>query len=178
MSKQTGRIALCGMLCGLSVMIIMLSGVLDSLAYAIPMAAGALLIVPVIEFGAGTAFTTYAAAAILSMILLPRDGPLMYLFLFGLYPIVKVFFERIPSRLLEYLCKFAFFNVTASAAVAVSVFVLGIPLDDGGLGRWLIPALLAAGNLAFIFYDRMLTLCVTLYLRRLQPLLHKALHIK
>jgi len=173
------RIALCGVLCGLSVVIIAASALFPSLTYVIPMVAGALLLVPSIEFGTGTALTAYAAVSIIGMILLPeKEAPLMYVFIFGLYPIIKKYFERIPRRLFEYIAKFAYFNLAGVTAILIATYVLGIPLDDGSMGKWLVPALLAAGNLAFIFYDYTLTLAVTLYVRRVQPPLRKALHIK
>ena len=170
--------ALSGILCGLSVVILAASALLPSLSYAIPMIAGALLLVPSIEFGTGTALTSYAAVSIIAMLILPeKEAPLMYAFLFGLYPVIKKYFERIPKRVLEYPAKFLYFNLAGAAAIAIATFVLGIPFDDGTLGKWLIPALLVAGNLAFALYDYTLTLAVTLYIRRLQPQLRKALHI-
>lgn len=173
------RVALCGVLCGLSVVVMALSTLYPALNYCIPMVAGALLLVPSIEFGTGTALTAYAAVSIISMILLPdKEAPLMYVFLFGLYPIIKKYFERIPKRVPEYLAKFAFFNVTATAAVLIATFVLGIPFDDGTLGKWAVPLLLVMANVAFPLYDYTLTLAVTIYIRRLQMPLHKALHIK
>jgi len=179
MRKQTAGMALCGVLCGLSVAVLAMSALFPSLTYVIPMVAGALLIVPSIEFGTGSALTSYAAVAILSMLILPeKEAPLMYAFLFGLYPIIKKYFERIPGRPLEYLAKFAYFNVAAVAAVCIASFVLGIPVDDGSLGKWMIPALLAAGNAAFLLYDYTLTLAVTLYINRFQKQLRKTLHIK
>lgn len=179
MRKNTARMALCGVLCGLSVVIMSFSALFPSMSYAIPMVAGALLLVPSIEFGTGTALTCYAAVSIIALLILPeKEAALMYAFVFGIYPIIKKYFERIPKRLLEYLAKFAYFNIAAVAAVGIATFVLGIPLDDGSLGKWMIPALLAAGNVAFLLYDYTLTLAVTLYLRRLQPQLRKALNIK
>ena len=179
MRKQTASLALCGVLCGLSVVVLSFSALFPSLSYVIPMVAGALLIIPSIEFGTGLALTSYAAVSIVAMLILPeKEAPLMYVFLFGLYPVIKKYFERIPKRLPEYLTKFAYFNIAAAAAVAIATFVLGIPLDDGTLGKWMIPALLILGNIAFIFYDYTLTLVVTLYIRRLQTMLRKALRIR
>lgn len=179
MRKQTASLALCGVLCGLSVVVLSMSALFPSLSYVIPMVAGALLIVPSIEFGTRSALTSYAAVSVIGMLILPeKEAPLMYVFLFGLYPVIKKYFERIPRRVPEYLAKFAYFNAAAAAAVAIATFVLSIPLDDGSLGKWLIPAMLVLGNIAFLFYDYTLTLVVTLYVRRLQPMLRKALHIK
>ena len=179
MRKHTAGMALCGVLCGLSVVVLSLSALLPSLSYVIPMAAGALLIVPCIEFGAGSALTCYAAVCIIAMLILPeKEAPLMYAFLFGLYPIIKKYFDRIPKRVPEYLAKFAYFNIAAAAAVSIATFVLGIPLDDGSLGKWMIPALLVLGNGAFILYDYTLTLVVTIYVKRFRNMLRKTLHIK
>ena len=145
------------------------------MTYALPMVAGALLIVPVIEFGTGTALTAYAAVALLSIFLAgDKEAALMYALLFGIYPIIKRYFEMLPRRLFEYIAKYAYFNAAAFGAIMLAYWVFGVPLDDGTLGRWFLPVLAVAGNICFIVYDIALTKIITLYVRRLQPQLRRA----
>ena len=179
MSRNTGRIALCGVLAGFSVLVMLLSAIDIGMTYALPMVAGAILIVPVIEFGKGTAVMTYAAVALLSMILpANKESALMYAFLFGLYPILKSFIDRIKNNPLRLAVKFVYFNAAALAAIGLAAWLFQIPVDDGSLGRYGVYILLALGNVAFIIYDVALSRWVGLYLLKVQPLLRKTFHIK
>lgn len=179
MNKKTARMALCGVLCGAGVLIIMSTALFTGLSYAIPMIAGALLLIPAIEFGSGTAAVAYAATGLLAVILpADKESALMYIFLFGFYPIIKKFFEMIKLRAVEYLLKLLYFNASGAAALLLASYVTGLPVNDGTLGKWFYPVLLILGNICFFIYDRALTLAVTLYLSRLQPLLRKTFHIK
>lgn len=178
MRSNTGRIALCGVLSGFSVAVMLLSSIDIGMTYALPMIAGMVLIVPVLEFGTRTAVTTYASTALLSLILpANKESALMYLFLFGLYPVLKRYFDRIEKRSLRILVKACYFNAAAIAAVGLASWVFQIPIDDGTLGKYAVPLLLAAGNLAFIVYDIAISRCVAVYLYKLQPILRKTFHL-
>jgi len=173
-AKRTGQAALSGVLCGLALAIMLSTLLFPSMTYSMPMLAGGLLVIPCIEFGAGAALTAYAAVSILSFILpVDKEASLMFVLLFGLYPILKKFFEQIRPRFLELLVKLLYFNAAAVGAAAAAWLIFRIPIDDGTLGKWAVPILLGAGNVLFIIYDYTLTLCVTLYLRRLQPVFRK-----
>ena len=176
--KRTGQISLCGIVAGMGVVIMLLSAIMPSMTYALPMVAGGLLIVPSIEFGSRTALTTYAATGILSLILpADKEAALFYILLFGIYPIIKKGFEKIKKPWLEYTVKFAYFNAVAALGVWLAAKVLGIPFEADPFGKWAVPAMLLLGNVCFIVYDITLTRFIPLYVARLQPVLHKTFHI-
>ena len=177
--KRTGRLALCGILAGLGVAIMLCSAVMPSFTYALPMVAGGLLLIPSIEFGSRTALYTYAATGLLSLILpCDKEAAFLYIALFGLYPIAKKYFERIHGRWLEILVKYLYFNAAAFGAVWLASAVLGIPIDTEPFGRWYIPAMLLMGNICFFIYDLTLTGFIPMYIQRLQPVLRKTFHLK
>lgn len=164
---------------GLCIVVMMLSALFPSLSYALPMIAGAIILIPSIEFGTRSALAVYAAGSILSFILpTDKEAALFFVLLFGIYPIVKKYYEQIKIRALEYVAKFAHFNAAAVCAAWLAMLIFSIPIDDGTLGKWGIPLLLAIGNFAFIVYDIMLTKLVTLYVYKLQPILRKTFNIK
>ena len=178
LSKRAGTIALDGVICGMAVAIMLCSSVFPGMAYALPMIAGGLMLMPSIEFGTRDAMCCYAAIAFLSFILpADKESALRFVFLFGVYPIIKKYFEKIKRRPIEYLLKILYFNAAAVSAVLLASFVFGIPVDDGTLGRWGVYILLLAGNVAFIVYDIALTGFVRLYVFRVQPVLRKMLHL-
>lgn len=165
------------MLAGLSVAVMLMTYILPSMTYGLPMLAGVLLLIPSIEFGTGTAFTMYAAVSLLSLVIAAeKEAALFYVLVFGLYPIIKKFFERIQKPFGEYSLKFLYFNAAAAGALSLSVFVLGIPLDESG-SKFIIPLLIIVGNAAFLIYDIFLTKCVGIYCGRIQPLLWRMFKI-
>lgn len=179
MKRNTSRIALCGVIAGLSVAVMLTSAIDIGLTYSLPMIAGGLLIIPAIEFGTKTAVMTYAATGLLSL-LLPanKEAALFYVFLFGLYPILKKFFDPIRLTALRIAVKFLYFNLSAAAALGLSIWIFQIPFDDGGLGKFAVPLLLVLGNIAFFVYDIALSKCVGMYLYKFQPILRKTFHIE
>lgn len=179
MRRNTSRIALCGVIAGLSAVIMLSSAIDIGLTYTLPMIAGGLLIIPVIEFGTKTAATTYAATGLLSLIIpANKEAALFYIFLFGLYPILKRYFDPIKLTALRIAAKFIYFNLAAVSAIGLSAWVFKIPIDDGSLGKYAVLLLLAVGNLAFFVYDIALSKCVGMYLYKFQPILQKTFHIE
>ena len=141
--------------------------------FAFPALAGIVLIAVIIENGASTAVLVYVAVGILSLIIVPvKEAALMFVGFFGYYPIIKVKLERISFRLLEYLCKFALFNVAVTGSYLILIYVLGI--DDvleqsGAFGQYSIVVLLAMGNIMFFIYDIAVTNITYVYLNWFRP---------
>lgn len=178
LSKRAGVIALEGVVCGMAIAVMLCSSLLPGMEYSLPMIAGGLLLMPSIEFGTRDALCCYAAIAFLSLILpANKESALLFISLFGVYPIIKKYFERIERTPVEYLLKYLYFNAAAISAVLLASFVYGIPVDDGSLGRWGVYILLLLGNIAFLVYDIALTGFVRLYVCRVQPVLRKMLHL-
>ena len=100
----------------------------------------------------------------------------LYLLIFGLYPILKAFIERL-KRPLWWAVKLGFFALASAALIAVSELILGIPFYGEELnlpileGReWIMKAavyaLLCAG---LMLYDAFLTILIRAYYQRLRP---------
>ena len=61
--------AFCGLLTALSVTLMLAGGMVPIATYCVPMAAGLLLLPILIEFGKKTAWTTFAAVALIALLL-------------------------------------------------------------------------------------------------------------
>jgi hypothetical protein len=148
--------------------------------FAFPALAGIVLIAVIIENGASTAVLVYAAVAILSLIIVPvKEAALMFVGFFGYYPIIKVKLERIPWRVLEYICKFGLFNVAVIGSYLILIYVLGIDevLDSSGaFGQYSILALLILGNVMFFIYDIAVTNITFVYLHWFRPRIMRKIH--
>ena len=164
--KQSSKTALGGIVSALSVVLMLMTAVIPFMSYALPLIAGALLILMVIEINKSWAFIVYAAVSLLAVFVVPdKEAAVFYVAFFGYYPIIKSTLEKHLPRVVEWIVKFAIFNFAVIAAYFFTVKVLGIPFDDiGEWGRYGMLVLLAVANVTFLVYDIMLTKLVTLYL--------------
>jgi len=108
---ESQKIALCGMLGALSVVLLLIGSALQIGTYAAPMLA-AFLIIPVLEeYGPRYALTLYATVSILAVLFVPEtELAFFYVLVMGYYPVLRVKLNGVKSTLLRWLLKFAVFN--------------------------------------------------------------------
>jgi hypothetical protein len=169
--QATAKLALCGVAAGLSAAVMVLGALVPVMTYALPALLGLPVLFLALEAGRPWALGVWLAVSTLGFLLAAdKEVPLLYAGFFGHYPVCKALLEgrRLP-RPLEWLCKLALFAAAMLVCYFVTVRVLGLPFEGPGwLGRWLAPAMLAAGAVVFVVFDVALTNGVTLYLRRWQ----------
>ena len=164
---ESQKIALCGMLGALSVVLLLLGSALQIGTYAAPMLAAFLLIPVLEEYGTRYALTLYVCVAILAVLFVPEtELALFYVLVMGYYPVLRVKLNGVKSTLLRWVLKFAVFN-----AGTVLVYLLLFELLADGVG--MLAALLAAGNLSFWLCDRALAALTRYYHVILKPKLKK-----
>lgn len=176
--RNSSKTALGGIVAALSVTMMFLTAVIPVLTYALPAAAGVLLVIVVIEIDKKWAFGVYAATGILSLLVLPdKEAAMMYVFFFGHYPIVKALLEvHLHKRIPLWIFKFLIFNASVVAAYLIIIYVFQLPMDDmEEFGKWGVWILLGMGNVVFLIYDIALSRLVTLYLLRWQKAFRKIL---
>ncbi len=153
----SSRVALGGIVAALCIVIMFLTGVLPALYIAAPMAAGLLMIILVEEVSVGWAWLTYHAVSLLALIVtFDKEAALMFILFFGYYPMLRLYLEKIKSRPLKTVCKYAVFNLFLLLDYLATVYVLGLPtFEDTGPVMFVI--LFLAFNLVFYFYDKVLS---------------------
>lgn len=166
--KNTAKIALCGVIAALTVVLMLLEGLVSVASIAIPAIAGCLLIPVVAEAGLGYAFGAYGASAVLVLLLAPdREAALIYLLFFGYYPALFAVVSRVRNQALCWAVKLAVFNAAAVGEALLTVYVLGIPFEElPFLGSWGPVVLLGLANVVFILYDWVLRGLIAQYYRR------------
>lgn len=173
MGKKSTQVALGGLAASLCTLLMFLTGMIPFATYALPAAAGIVLVAVVVENGASTAALVYAAASILAFFVVPdREAALMFIFFFGYYPILKFRMDRISFKPLQYFLKFLLFNVAVVIAYLIVIYLFGIAdiLESfGDFGRYSVLVLLLMGNVVFAIYDFALTNLIWAYLYRLRP---------
>lgn len=173
MKKLSYKVALGGVLASISLFIMFLTGFGPFFTYLCPMCAGALLIVLVIEVSKKWALAAYAAVALLSIFTTPdKEAAMIFIFLFGYYPILKSVLEKIPNRALEWAAKVVVFNIAVISAYALIINVFGMTqfLDSfADWGKYGIGFFLLAANVCFVLYDFALSSIVDAYIKWFRP---------
>lgn len=162
------KIAFCGIIAALSLVLMFLGGLIPVATVAIPAVAGCLLIAVVTEVGVKWGFCVYAVCAVLSLLLTAdREAALFYILFFGYYPVLYAVLGKIKRKAFRYVVKLLLFNVAAAAELALSVWVLKIPLE--GMAQFG-PLLLIGGTLLmnglFLVYDKAMDGLIVVYLQR------------
>ena len=140
----------------------------------------------VIELDKKWAFGVFTATSVISLLFVPnKEAAVLYTLFFGYYPIIKALVESKLPRIIEYIVKFAVFNVAVIVAYLIIINILGMPLDellDMGksefLNKYALPVMLLLGNAAFIMLDICMTRMVTVYLRVWQKKFRKIFPFK
>lgn len=166
--RQNRRLALCGMMAALSVVILCLGGVVPMATFACPMLAMLCLIGPVCEYGTGPALLVYAAAAILGLLLGPdKELTLFYLFL-GWYPCIRARLDRIPCAVC-WAVKCALFTVSVTVMYLLILYLFrldAVAVEFAEYSAAVLAGMLMLGNVTFLFFDSVLARISLLYRRK------------
>lgn len=166
--RQNYRIALCGMMAGLSVVILCLGGVVPAATFACPMLSMLCLIGPVCEYGTGPGLLVYGAAAILGLLLGPdKELALFYLFL-GWYPCIRGKLAPIP-RALRWAAKCALFTASVTVMYLLILYLFRLEAVTAEFAEYTAAALagmLVLGNVTFLLFDSVLARFALLYRKK------------
>lgn len=174
MKRQSTKVALCGIISSVSVVLMFMTGLVPFLTYTLPAVSGALLAIIVIEINKKWATGAYIAISLLSLLIVAdKEAAMFFVAFFGYYPIIKEVIESKLPKVLEWIVKLLLFNAAAVAAYMVIIYVFGIPFDEmEEYGKYSVFLLLAMGNIIFILYDYCMTSLITLYYQRWQKSFH------
>ena len=169
MREQSRKVALCGVLCGLAVVVLLLGGLFSLAVYCAPLLAMAVLLPVLEEYGPGTAGAAYGAVAILALLLVPdRETALVYVF-FGWYPILRPRIAALPSLPVRIGCRLAVYALAVSALYGVVVRLFGLTAVLEELGGAMLTVVLAVlGFAVFLLLDLALGRLTVLWHRKLR----------
>ncbi len=171
MTKHTGKIAFCGMMTALS-LVILLATIVPITEISLAALAGIVGMPVVVEAGRKYGLLTYAAVSLLSLLLVPTiEGKALYIAFFGYYPVLKAAVENRRWRpVAEWGIKLLVFNAATVTAYLVMLTFFSLPADSFTIGGVSLPwVFLLIGNGVFLLYDRCLTGLLTRYLISWQP---------
>ena len=167
------KIALCGVTGGLCITILMMGFLFPFATYACPAAAACMLIPIIYEYKQKTAFTLYVAVSFLGLMLVPEQELIfMFIFVFGLYTVVKFSIDRVKNKTVRYTIKFIYIN--AALIVSYGLLLIVFPVaalvnEFSSYGLAFTALLIAMFNLVFFLYDKMVERMLLIYVYRLRP---------
>lgn len=172
LSLLSRRIAFCGMMTALGVVLMAFGGLIPVATYITPLMASVLLLSVMIEFGAKAAWTVWLATALVMLVIgADKEAAFLYLFI-GYYPILKPRLDKIGPRFLRSVVKTFLFGAVLGAMYALLCFVfkLDAVLAEFRETTFILNALFfAVFVLTCLLYDRLLLRILPLYLFRLRP---------
>ncbi|MCM1227736.1 MAG: hypothetical protein NC320_10025 [Clostridium sp.] len=173
MNKVSYRVALGGVISSLCIFSMFVAGAVPFLYLTMPMIAGTLISIIAVEVNRSWAFLTYVSVSLLSIFVTSnKEASLIFILLFGYYPIIKEPIDKLRPWFLRILTKLVIFNIVAVADYYATLYVLGISdmTDDfaffGKMGIYIFWGLC---NIVFFIYDYALKGSIELYVRYLKP---------
>lgn len=152
MRTSTKRMATCSMMAALCVVLMVLGAILELGMYACPLFAGLCFIPIGQKYGRKYHITLYVASSILCFLMVPNmEENLMFVGLFGWYPIVRPVLQKLP-KVIRWICKLVIFNVVVIAIEWLVMMIL-VPEVMGDALLWV---LLILDNITFLAYDFMI----------------------
>lgn len=156
--------------------VLMLGAYFPYLTYTIPAFAGLCIMVAFLELGYKWALLSYITSAVLTVLLCEPEAMLMYVFIFGYYPILKALIERIKKPFIEWPIKMLLFNAVVITVYAFIAELFGVHItDDFTIGKYTEYIVLALGNVVFVVYDITVSKMAAFYFFSIQPKIRKLL---
>ncbi len=171
--KNTYKITVSAIFSALAV-VIMLTSYFPYLTYAIPAIAGLCIMVVLIETDKKWALFSYITSSVLIFLLGETESKLLYIFFFGIYPIIKAIVEKINKPIIEWILKILFLNLAIILAYTILSKLYGIYFDDmGEFRKYGNIILIALANIVFVVYDIAISRICDTYIYKLHPKIAK-----
>ena len=173
MQSTSYRVALGGIISSLCLICMFLTGIFPVLYITLPMIAGILMMIMSVEINTSWAYLTFAATSILALfITFDKEAALLYILLFGHYPVTKQFIERIRNTTVRIITKLLLFNICIISEFYITGKILGITEFYEELckkGGFFIIIIMIFINLICLTYDYSLKGMLALYFSKIKP---------
>lgn len=155
--------AICGMMAAMCLVILLAGSFLGLGIYVAPVIAGFLLLPIGKQYGIRYQLTIWLVVSILGFLLVPNlEENLMFLCLFGLYPILRPRLQKLPG-VPRLAAKLLFFNVVF---VGLEVLIMTYLVPEA-MGKGMMILFVLFANVTFLCYDRVFPMAELLLMRYL-----------
>lgn len=173
-SKNTSyKVAVGGVVSALCLTLMFMTGVFPLLSMAIPIYAGALMIIVATEVSSSWAFAAFCAVSLLSVFLTPdKEASSLFIMFFGYYPIISPKLEKIRFSAAKITLKLLLFNASIIIWYKLTALLLGVYDffgDFSFLGKYAVAGVIIFINLVFLLYDYTIKMMESLYINWFRP---------
>ncbi len=165
--RQTKKITISAMLVALGVAFMALGAVIEVMDLSLCALASLLVVFAYLEIGSPFVWLVWLCTSLATFLCFPASIIwIEYFLVFGVYPILKAYFEKAP-RILWIPIKLAYINAIIWLLSLGVQLILGIPFFDGE--TLLVNVVLyIVINVAFFVYDMFITVSVRLYFGKIR----------
>lgn len=171
--RQSAKVALCGVMCGLAVVVMLSGSIIPCATFCAPAISGFFLLPVAMECGMHLAWVCYAAISLMSILLVPdKEMAAIFVFFLGYYPLLKAYLQRIHNRILRIVIKILVFNGSILAMYTLLLYLFPIQYlveEFAQTAGWMLMLLLIMANICFWIYDAALVNVLHLYILKLKP---------
>ena len=166
MNKKTFRLALGGICTAVGTVALIFACIVPGVELCLYAISAVCVCIMAEETGLKGGVLVYAAIALLGFLLMPdKLGVLIYLVLFGLYPLFKLMAEKVKNRVACIALKVLFFAVVLGLTYGLGKELFFAHLRLPG---WGIAGLIAYAVFMMILFDVILTFIVAFYRKRIK----------
>ena len=169
--RKTKKLTVGAMMIAMGVLFMTLGYFVEALDLTVAAMLSAVIAFMVIEVGSPYTYMVWLGTSLLGALLFTGSFVwLTYFLIFGIYPILKYYIEKLP-RIAQYALKLLFFNLALIALIFLSELIIGLPFftvgDKFGEYENIVKAALYIGfNIAFVLYDICLNVMIRVYYLR------------
>ncbi len=165
--RQTKKLTLAAILTALGAAVMILGAVIEVLDLTVCAFASLIMVFVYLEIGSPYTFLVWICTTLASALMYPGSIVwIEYFLVFGIYPIIKAYVERLP-KWSWLIVKLVYINAVVWALFFLVELVLGVPFFEDNI-LWLKIATYVLMNVAFIAYDMFITVMVKFYYDKLR----------
>jgi len=172
--KQTKKITLSAMLTALGAVLMIIGAVLEVLDLSACAIASLTVVFAYLEIGHPYTFLIWICTSLVTALIFQSSVIwIEYLLVFGIYPILKAYIEKLP-RIFWLPVKLVYINAVIWLLLLVFEKLFGIPFFESDLFIMKVFTYVLI-NVAFVAYDMFITVMVRLYFDKFRPKFKKFL---
>lgn len=155
------------MIVALSTLFMVLGAFVEVLDLSACALASLLVVFVYVEIGSPYTWLVWLATSLATFLLFPgKTVWMLYLLIFGIYPILKAYIERLP-RYVWLILKLVYINAILIISAFLVELIFGIPLI-AVKKLWMKIGIYLLLNLAFVAYDILLTAASRIYFEKIR----------
>ncbi len=172
--SQTKRITLSALMVAMGTAFMIIGAAIEVLDLTVCALASMLVVFVYLEIGSYYPWLVWICTSLATALIYP--GSIIwaeYALVFGIYPLIKAYIERLP-RWSWLIVKLAYINAVIWGLFAICELLLGLPFFDAD-STGMVIAVYVLMNIAFVAYDFFITVMVKFYFDKLRPRFKKFL---